>query len=209
VPSAIKLIVGLGNPGPGHLMTRHNAGFWFVDVLAKKYSLTFRSEPRFKADVCRLTDSGDDCLICKPMTFMNRSGQSVQAIASYYKIPVTEILVVHDEIDFAPGTIRLKEGGGHAGHNGVRDIIEKLGSNEFKRLRIGVGHPGDSAEVINSVLGRPSAEDTEKIMESISTATDLVPQLLAGEFQKVMYKLHSSEKLKDKSEKENDDEKND
>jgi PTH1 family peptidyl-tRNA hydrolase len=103
----------------------------------------------------------------------------------------------------------LKEGGGHAGHNGVRDIIEKLGSNEFKRLRIGVGHPGDSAEVINSVLGRPSAEDTEKIMESISTATDLVPQLLAGEFQKVMYKLHSSEKLKDKSEKENDDEKND
>ena len=209
MPSAIKLIVGLGNPGPEHLMTRHNAGFWFVDVLATRYSLNFRPESRFKSEVCRLSADDHDCHICKPMTFMNRSGQSVQAIASYYKIPVTEILVVHDEIDFAPGTIRLKEGGGHAGHNGVRDIIEKLGSNEFKRLRIGVGHPGDSAEVVNSVLGRPSAEDTEKIMESISTATDLVPQLLAGEFQKVMYKLHSSEKLKDKSEKENDDEKND
>lgn len=207
MPTAIKLIVGLGNPGPEYLLTRHNAGFWFVDVLARKYSLTFRTESRFKAEVCRLNGSGDDCLICKPMTYMNCSGHAVQAIAAYYKIPVNEILVAHDEIDFPPGTIRLKEGGGHAGHNGLRDIIEKLGSNEFKRLRIGVGHPGDSAEVINSVLGRPSAEETEKIMESISTAVDLVPQILAGDFQKTMHKLHTSQSqvTSDKSQGDNND----
>lgn len=206
--SGIKLIVGLGNPGPEYLLTRHNAGFWFLDVLAGEHALTFRSEAKFHSGICRLQLSGHDCLLCKPMIFMNRSGQAVQAVANYYKISPREILIAHDEIDLAPGVIRFKQGGGHAGHNGVRDTIEKLGSGEFSRLRIGVGHPGNSNEVINSVLGRPTAAEEVLIMESIGKAVELVPQILAGEFQKVMHKLHTSEKLKVKSEKEADDENN-
>lgn len=194
MPSAIKLIVGLGNPGPEYSLTRHNAGFWFIDVLANAYGLVFKTESRFKSEVCRISSSGADCLLCKPMTSMNCSGLSVQAISSYYKIPAGEILVAHDEIDFDPGTIRFKDGGGHAGHNGLRDIIEKLGDNSFKRLRIGVGHPGASSEVINSVLGRPPAEEARRIMESIGQAIELMPLIFAGEFQKAMNTLHTSEK---------------
>lgn len=191
--SGIKLIVGLGNPGPEYLLTRHNAGFWFLDVLAGEHALTFRSEAKFHSEICRLQLSGHDCLLCKPKTFMNRSGQAVQAVANYYKISPPEILIAHDEIDLAPGVIRFKQGGGHAGHNGVRDTIEKLGSGEFSRLRIGVGHPGNSNEVINSVLGRPTAAEEALIMESIGKAVELVPQILAGEFQKVMHRLHTSQ----------------
>ena len=201
--------MGLGNPGPEHLMTRHNAGFWFADVLAARYSLSFRTESRFKSEVCRLSLDDHYCYICKPMTYMNRSGQAVQAISGFYKIALNEILVVHDEIDLDAGVIRFKEGGGHGGHNGLRDIIEKMGGNEFNRLRIGVGHPGSSSEVVNYVLNRPSAEDEELIMQGIGDVMDLTPQILTGEFQKVMHKLHSSEKSKVKSEKETDDEKND
>ena len=208
MPSAIKLIVGLGNPGPEHLMTRHNAGFWFADVLAAKYSLNFRTESRFRAEVGRLSIDDHDCYLCKPMTFMNRSGQSVQAIASFYKITLGEILVVHDEIDLEPGVVRFKQGGGHAGHNGLRDIIEKMGGNEFNRIRIGVGHPGNSDEVVNFVLNRPSTQDEELIMQGIGSIMELIPQVLAGEFQKLMHTLHSSEKLNDRSEKENNDEQN-
>ena len=206
--SSIKLIVGLGNPGPEYLLTRHNAGFWFLDVLASAHALTFRSESKFHSGVCRLRFSGYDCLLCKPMTFMNRSGQAVQAIASYYKIGPREILIAHDEIDLAPGVIRFKQGGGHAGHNGVRDIIEKLGSSEFNRLRIGVGHPGNSNEVINSVLGRPSATEEALIMESIGKAVELIPQILAAEFQEVMHRLHTSQS-QDTSNKSQENDKND
>ena len=200
----IKLIVGLGNPGPEYLLTRHNAGFWFVDVLADQYGLTFRTESKFHSEVCRLSLSGQDCLICKPVTFMNLSGQAVQAITNFYKIPLSEILVVHDEIDLDSGAIRFKQGGGHGGHNGLRDIIEKTGSNEFNRLRIGVGHPGSSNEVINYVLGKASAEDQELIMKGIAEVMELIPQILSGEFQKVMHKLHTSEKLKKESENDDD-----
>ncbi len=139
---------------------------------------------------------------------MNCSGQAVQAIAAYYKIPVSEILVAHDEIDFDPGTIRLKEGGGHAGHNGLRDIIEILGDNSFKRLRIGVGHPGNSDEVINSVLGRPSKEEAEIIMQSIGRALDVMPLVFAGEFQKAMNTLHRTGKSEIENGNANDDESN-
>jgi len=201
--------VGLGNPGPEHLMTRHNAGFWFADVLAARYSLSFHAESRFKSEVCRLSADDHDCYICKPMTYMNRSGQAVQAMAGFYKIELNEILIVHDEIDLDPGVIRFKQGGGHGGHNGLRDIIEKTGSNEFNRMRIGVGHPGNSNEVINFVLNRPTAEDEELIIQSIADVMEMIPQILSGEFQKVMHKLHSNEKLKDKNEKENNDDKND
>ena len=201
--------MGLGNPGPEHQLTRHNAGFWFVDVLAREHSLTFRSEPKFHSNVCRLTLPDNECFICKPMTFMNCSGQAVQAIANFYKISFPEILVVHDEIDLDAGMVRFKQGGGHGGHNGLRDIIEKTGSNDFNRLRIGVSHPGSSKEVVNYVLDRPSVDDQDLIMESIARALELLPQILAGEFQKVMHKLHSSEKQTVKSEKENNDEEND
>jgi peptidyl-tRNA hydrolase, PTH1 family len=192
VPSPLKLIVGLGNPGPAHLMTRHNAGYWFVDILARKYSLTFHNEARFQAEICRLTDADYDCLICKPTTFMNRSGQSVQAVSSYYRIDAGEILVVHDEIDLDVGTVRLKQGGGHGGNNGIRDIIEKLGVNNFNRLRIGVGHPGSSDQVTGYVLDRPSAEDEDLIIQAINSVMDQLPYLLAGEFQKLMNMLHRS-----------------
>lgn len=204
--SAIKLIVGLGNPGPEHLLTRHNAGFWFLDVLSRQQGLKFRSESKFQADVTRLSWSGYDCLLCKPVTFMNRSGQAVQAISAYYRISLPEILVAHDEIDLEPGVIRLKQGGGHAGHNGVRDIIEKLGGNEFNRLRIGVGHPGNSNEVINSVLGRPSAAEESQILESIGKAVELLPEILSGELQKVMHKLHTRDKPDTDQNSENNEE---
>ena len=194
MPSAIKLIVGLGNPGPEHLTTRHNAGFWFVDVLASRFSLGFRSEPKFHSEICRLTTAGQDCYLCKPVTYMNLSGQAVQAIVSYYKFSPEEILIVHDEIDLPAGVIRLKQDGGHGGHNGLRDIMEKLGTDNFNRLRIGVGHPGTSDEVVNHVLGRATAQDEEIIMQGIAAAMDLVPLILAGELQKAMNKLHRSGK---------------
>ena len=192
MPSPLKLIVGLGNPGPEHLMTRHNAGFWFVDILARKYSLTFRDENKFQAEICRLADADYDCLLCKPTTFMNRSGQSVRAISGYYRIDPGEILIVHDEIDLDVGTVRLKQGGGHGGNNGIRDIIEKLGDNNFNRLRIGVGHPGSSDQVTDHVLGRPSAEDENLIIQAINGVMDQLPYLLSGEFQKLMNVLHRS-----------------
>ena len=206
--SAIKLIVGLGNPGPEHLLTRHNAGFWFVDVIARQNNLQFRAENKFHSEMCRLQYAGHDCWLCKPATFMNRSGSAVQAIADYYKINPGEILIAHDEIDLDPGIVRLKQGGGHAGHNGVRDIIEKLGNAEFNRLRIGVGHPGASSEVINSVLGRPTAEEEDLIMESISRAAEILPQILAGEFQKAMHKLHTTQQ-NETSDEPQEDENND
>ena len=189
----VKLIVGLGNPGPEHLLTRHNAGFWFVDALAEQNALRFRRESRFHAAVCRLTTSFADCFLCKPASFMNQSGMAVQAIASFYKIVPEEMLVVHDEIDLPPGIIRLKRGGGHGGHNGLRDIIEALGNNSFNRLRIGVGHPGTSDQVVDHVLNRATASEEELIMQGITSALDLIPQILAGELQKVMNKLHKKQ----------------
>ena len=142
MPSVFKLIVGLGNPGPEHSATRHNAGFWFVDSLAEKYSLTFRSESKYNAEICRIQTADIDCWLCKPMTFMNRSGFSVQAMVSFYKIPVEEILVAHDELDLEAGIARLKKGGGHAGHNGLRDIIEQMGDKTLHGYAWGLAIPG-------------------------------------------------------------------
>ena len=202
MPSAIKLIVGLGNPGPEYLLTRHNAGSWLVDALARKNGLRFRRVARFHAEVCRLATGATDCYLCKPKCFMNESGRAVQAIASFYKILPEEMLVVHDEIDLPPGAIRLKRGGGHGGHNGLRDIIETLGANNFNRLRIGVGHPGSSDLVVDYVLNRAPAPEEDLIMQGIASTLELVPQILAGELQKVMNKLHKSHKLLATSHKE-------
>lgn len=191
MPAAIKLIVGLGNPGPEHIDTRHNAGFWFVDTLAGKYSLIFRPETKFRAEISRLTIGDLDCWVCKPLTYMNESGYAVQSMANFYKIPVDQILIVHDEIDLNAGDIRLKSNGGHGGHNGLRDIIARTGSNTFIRLRIGVGHPGSKEYVTPHVLGRPDADDHELIISSINSAMDVITEILAGDLQKAMTILHS------------------
>ena len=195
MPSAFKLIVGLGNPGPEHSETRHNAGFWFVDSLAEKYSLSFRSESRFKAEICRIQTAEIDCWLCKPMTFMNRSGFSVQAMSSFYKISVEEILVAHDELDLAPGIARLKKAGGHGGHNGLRDIIAQMSDKSFTRLRLGIGHPGSQDKVSPYVLSRPSQEDRQLIEIAIKESVDVMPLVFAGDEQKAMNGLHQKNNI--------------
>ena len=198
MPSPVKLVVGLGNPGPEHAETRHNAGFWYADQVARAFSVTFRTESKFHSDICRIQDEGLDFWICKPLTFMNRSGQAVQVVSAFYKIAIEEILVVHDEIDLDAGVIRLKQGGGHGGNNGIRDIMEQLGGNTFLRLRIGVSHPGNKEAVTPHVLGRPSAEDRELIYNSIEQGRAILPLLLKGNLQQAMQQLHSEEPGKDK-----------
>ncbi|MCW8905910.1 MAG: aminoacyl-tRNA hydrolase [Sedimenticola sp.] len=186
----VRLIVGLGNPGADYAATRHNAGFWFVGRLAERYGGVFRSDAKFHGEVCRVVVDGRECWLLKPSTFMNRSGQSVSAFARYYKIDQGEMLVAHDELDMAPGVVRLKRGGGHAGHNGLRDIIKAMGGPEFWRLRIGIDHPGDARQVVNYVLGRPSKEDEEAIVRGLDDAERVLPELVAGEYQKAMNRLH-------------------
>ena len=195
MPSTFKLIVGLGNPGPEHSETRHNAGFWFVDSLASKYSLSFRAESKFSAEVCRLQITDIDCWLCKPMTFMNRSGSSVQAMASFYKIPVEAILVAHDELDLDVGVARLKKEGGHGGHNGLRDIIAQMGDKSFTRLRIGIGHPGSQDRVTPYVLGRPGVADRQLIEEAVKASVEIMPLIFAGDTQKAMSALHQKNNI--------------
>lgn len=187
--SRIDLIAGLGNPGAEYAKTRHNVGFWFLDELARQHNLTFQSQSKFFGEATRLTGS-NDCRLLKPTTFMNRSGQSVGAMASFFQIPVDRILVIHDELDLEPGTVRLKEDGGHGGHNGLRDISSRFGSGKYLRLRIGIGHPGNRNEVTNYVLGRPSKQDEDLILDSIQEALRLMPDILAGNLQNVMNELH-------------------
>ena len=195
MPLAFKLIVGLGNPGPEHSETRHNAGFWFVDSLASEYSLSFRSESKFNAEICRIQTVEIDCWLCKPMAFMNRSGFSVQAMSSFYKISVEEILVAHDELDIDPGVARLKKAGGHGGHNGLRDIIAQMGNKSFTRLRLGIGHPGSADQVTSYVLGRPSQEDRQLIEIAIKESVDVMPLVLEGNEQKAMNGLHQKNNI--------------
>lgn len=195
MPSAFKLIVGLGNPGPEHSETRHNAGFWFVDSLASEYSLSFRSESKFNAEICRIQTAEIDCWLCKPMTFMNRSGFSIQAMSSFYKISVEEILIAHDELDLDPGVARLKKAGGHGGHNGLRDIIAQMGNKSFTRLRLGIGHPGSADQVTSYVLGRPSQEDRQLIEIAIKESVDVMPLVFSGDEQKAMNGLHQKNNI--------------
>lgn len=190
--SQVQLIVGLGNPGSEHDQDRHNAGFWFVDELARSSHCSLRSETRFHAEVGRCTLHGHDCRLQKPTTFMNRSGQAVGALANFLRIPPADILVVHDELDLPPGIARLKQGGGHGGHNGLRDLIQHLGTQDFMRLRIGVGHPGDRNQVVDYVLHRPSREDRDQIDAAMARALDVMPLAIAGEFERAMHKLHST-----------------
>ena len=167
-------------------MTRHNAGFWFVDALANKLSLTFSPDKKFQSELCRYQSAATDCWLCKPQTYMNESGTAVQALMNYYKISSKQILVVHDEIDLDAGHIRFKIGGGHGGNNGLRDIIQKTADKSFNRLRIGVGHPGRPEQVVSYVLGKPNREDEDKIVTSIGRVLDETALLFNGDMQKLM-----------------------
>lgn len=189
--SKIELIAGLGNPGSKYEGTRHNVGFWFVDHLARSKGCPLHHDNKFHGELGKTSIDGHDIWLIKPMTFMNRSGQAVSALANYYKIPVENILVIHDELDLPAGTLRLKKGGGHGGHNGLRDMIAHFSSNEFMRLRIGIGHPGASNEVSNYVLGAPSSEDKGLLLNAIEDAVVVLPQIISGDYQKAMNHLHS------------------
>lgn len=190
--SEIKLIVGLGNPGPEHAATRHNAGFWWVDAFADAHRCAFRAEAKFHALAAKGVVDGREVFLLKPQTFMNVSGRAVGAIAQFYKIAPSEMLVVHDELDLPPGIVKLKLGGGHGGHNGLKDIIAHLGSRDFWRLRIGIGHPGERADVSNYVLKAPRREEMELIADAMRRANETSPLMLAGKMEAAMLKLHSA-----------------
>ena len=189
--SRIDLVVGLGNPGPDYEYTRHNTGFWFVDALAQSMGATFKPATRFHGQVAEVSFDTHRGRLLKPVTFMNRCGHAVVAMIRYYKIAPENVLVVHDDIDLPPGAVRLKQGGGDGGHNGLRDIISALeGNRDFMRLRIGVGHPGSADEVVDYVLHRPSRDDEEIIRNMIHDVIKLVPAIANGETEKVMNQLH-------------------
>lgn len=187
----LKVIVGLGNPGSKYTETRHNAGFWFVEEVARKYRATFRPDKKFHGEVAKVTVEGKDIWLLKPETFMNRSGLAVQSLLSFYRFTAEQLLVAHDEIDLPPGTAKLKTGGGHGGHNGLRDIISQLGSKDFHRLRIGVGHPGSKDQVVDYVLHSASRDDRILIDRDIDDAVAVLPELATGAFEQAMHKLHS------------------
>jgi len=188
--NGIRLIVGLGNPGARYESTRHNVGYWFVDTLAARSGGLFRLENKFQGLLCRLAVFGEDLRLLKPATFMNRSGRSLGAVVRYFDIPPERVLVAHDELDLPVGVLRLKQGGGHGGHNGLRDIINVLGTREFRRLRIGIDHPGDRAQVVNYVLSQASKDDEGCIRDALDEALFCLGDLAAGNFQKVMNRLH-------------------
>jgi PTH1 family peptidyl-tRNA hydrolase len=190
--TVITLIVGLGNPGAEYRDTRHNAGADFVEGLARQQGITLQPDAKFHGLAGRVTLSGHDLRLLIPTTFMNRSGKAVAAMAQFYKIPPEQILVAHDELDIPAGSARFKRGGGHGGHNGLRDIVPALGnSRDFYRLRIGIGHPGEASKVTGYVLGKPSPADRKRIDESIQEAIAALPLLLDGNDTKAMTRLHS------------------
>ncbi len=186
----IQLLVGLGNPGNKYAATRHNAGFWFVDEIARQAGQQFRTESKFQAEVCRVQINGQAIWLLKPNTFMNRSGQSVSALARFYKIPVEAILVAHDELDLPTQTARWKFAGGHGGHNGLRDIMAHL-SKDYWRLRLGIDHPNDRSKVVDYVLSRPSRNEEIEIAAAIEAAIDSLALILQGDSQKAMNQLHT------------------
>ncbi|MDH4191685.1 MAG: aminoacyl-tRNA hydrolase [Betaproteobacteria bacterium] len=190
---AIRLIVGLGNPGREYEATRHNAGFWLLERYAARERVDLRKDGKYHAYLGRIDASGTWLLM--PQTYMNASGKSVGLLAGFFKILPAEVLVVHDELDFAPGVAKMKQGGGIAGHNGLKDIAAKLGSLDFWRIRLGIGHPGERSQVVDYVLQRPSAEDRTAIDRSIDRTLDILPMCVAGDLQGAMLKLHSKDKL--------------
>jgi PTH1 family peptidyl-tRNA hydrolase len=189
--SGIRLIVGLGNPGKEYEATRHNAGFWLVERFAARERIALNKDNKYQAYVGRHPNGA---WLLLPQTYMNVSGRSVGLLAGFFKIPASEVLVAHDELDFPPGTAKLKQGGGVAGHNGLRDIAARLGTLDFWRLRLGIGHPGDKNLVADYVLKKPAPEDRAAIERSIDKALDILPLALAGDIQGAMLKLHTKDK---------------
>ena len=188
---AIKLIVGLGNPGEEYARTRHNAGFWFVDRLAAGAHAAWKRESRHQCEAVRVRVGAVEVWLQKPTTFMNRSGAAVQSLAAFHRLSAAEILVVHDEIDLPPGTARLKSGGGHGGHNGLRDVIACIGA-DFWRLRLGVGHPGHRDQVVDAVLSRASRHEQGLIDAALERALAVLPLIVGGQAQQAMQQLHTS-----------------
>jgi len=191
MPTPIRLVAGLGNPGRGYARTRHNAGFWFADALAARLGATFAHEARFAADVAK----AGDVRICKPMTFMNASGRSVAAIARFFGVAPDAILVVHDELDLSAGDAKIKLGGGHAGHNGLRDVHPQLGTPDYWRLRLGIGHPRNTEmperEVVDYVLKPPDTADRDAIEAAIDRALGVWPDIAAGDMERAMMVVHT------------------
>jgi PTH1 family peptidyl-tRNA hydrolase len=190
--AAIQLVAGLGNPGAKYEQTRHNAGFWFVDEVARQYNALFKSENKYKSEVALCSIAGNDCRLQKPMDFMNRSGLPVASLAAFYQIQRSSILIVHDDLDLPPGTVKLKRGGGHGGHNGLRDLIPHLGGNDFLRLRIGIGHPGHRDDVVGYVLKNASRDERVIIDRAIDEAVKVLPEIISGNFDKAMKELHTA-----------------
>ena len=193
-PGSIRLIVGLGNPGKDYERTRHNAGFWLVERFAVQSGVVLRKDGKFQALVGRVGSNG--AWLVLPQGFMNASGRAVQMLAGFFKIPAAEILVVHDELDFSPGVVKMKQGGGIAGHNGLKDISQRLGTHDYWRLRLGIGHPGDKNAVANYVLQKPLPEERELIDAAIARGIEALPVCLSGDMQGAMQKLHTAEKEK-------------
>lgn len=187
----IRMLVGLGNPGPEYEATRHNAGFWWLDAVAAKLGARLAFDRSYHGLVARVTHPGGPLWLVEPQTYMNLSGKSVAALARFFKIEPKEILVAHDELDLLPGQVKLKQGGSHAGHNGLKDIVAQFGSADFWRLRLGIGHPGVKAEVIHYVLKKPSLEHREAIDHCIERTLASLDLLLAGEMERAMMKVHS------------------
>ncbi len=187
----IRLLVGLGNPGPEYELTRHNAGFWFIDEVARLLKVSLAPERGYFGLAARANPASGPVWLLEPMTFMNLSGKSVSALARFFKIAPDEILVAHDELDLMPGQVKMKRGGSHAGHNGLKDIQAQLGTADFWRLRLGIGHPGVKAEVINHVLRKPPQGEREAIDDSISQALKALDLLLAGDMDKALMKVHA------------------
>ncbi len=188
----IQLIVGLGNPGPKYERTRHNAGADFVEGLARCCGASLKQERKFHGAVAKTAIGGRDVRLLIPSTFMNRSGQSISAMAKFFDIPAEAILVVHDELDLAPGDARLKIGGGHGGHNGLRDTIKALGNNKnFARLRLGIGHPGHADQVVDFVLKKASKSEQQQIDSAIDEAIGVMPEVVAGNWNQAMKTLHT------------------
>ncbi len=190
--SAIQCVVGLGNPGPKYEGTRHNAGFWFVDELARTNGAVMRAENKFSGELARIATGVGECWLLKPMTYMNHSGRAVAALCNFYRIQPSQVLVAYDELDLAPGTMRLKSGGGHGGHNGMRDICSALGTRDFQRLRIGIGHPGHKEAVVGYVLSRPGRDEHQAIEQGIDEAMRQWGLIQSGELQKAMNALHAA-----------------
>lgn len=188
----IKLFVGLGNPGPEYELTRHNVGYWWVDALADDLKLTLAADRSYHGLVARTTLHGQGIWLLEPRTFMNLSGRSVAALARFFKIQPEEIMVVHDDLDIVPGHAKLKFGGSHAGHNGLRDIHAQLGTGDYWRLRLGIGHPGVKSEVVDWVLRKPAPDQRVAIEECIARTLKAVPAMLAGEMEKATLLVHTS-----------------